>query len=198
MYEGNFINAKQGANELDLLEKLSKTHMVARSFDELVNSGSAEKLVGLLEQGHLPKANDRSYTLAQLTQKAIDALSKDSDGFFLMVEGSQIDWGGHDNESDYIVGEVKDFDGAIGKALDFAEQDGNTLVVVTADHETGGYAILDGSVDEKTITKTGFSTTGHSASMVAVFAYGPGAQDFAGIQDNTIIGQKMIEYMKMK
>ncbi len=112
-------------------------------------------------------------------------------GFFLMVEGSQIDWGGHANDGDYIVSEVRDFDLAIGRVLDFAEKDGETLVIVTADHETGGFAVIGGS--EVGNLKYGFTTGGHSADLVPVFAYGPGAELFQGIYDNTDIFNKMLQ-----
>ena len=109
-----------------------------------------------------------------------------------MIEASQIDWGGHANDKDYIVSEVIDFDRTIGRVLDFAEADGNTLVVITADHETGGFAIEDGSLIEREVI-CDFTTGGHSADMVPVFAFGPGAEKFGGIYDNTDIYKKMIE-----
>lgn len=111
-------------------------------------------------------------------------------GFFLMIEGAQIDWGGHANSSDYIIREMIDFDETIGAVLDFAKQDGETLVIVTADHETGGYAINPGSTMEE--IKPGFTTDYHTATLIPVFAYGPGASLFAGIYENTDI------YFKMK
>jgi alkaline phosphatase len=111
-------------------------------------------------------------------------------GFFLMIEGSQIDWGGHANDESYIITEVLDFNETIGRVLDFAEQDRHTLVIVTADHETGGFAINRGSEMGK--LKTGFTTGGHTASMVPVFAFGPGAELFAGIYDNTQIFHRMM------
>ena len=92
-----------------------------------------------------------------MTEKAIEILSKNESGFFLMVEGSQIDWAGHDNEIDGVIGEITDFDHAIGAGLDFAEADKNTLVIVTADHETGGLSLLDGSIENKKVLKTHFS-----------------------------------------
>ena len=110
-------------------------------------------------------------------------------GFFLMIEGSQIDWGGHANNSEYIVSELLDFDRAIGEVLKFAEEDGETLVIVTADHETGGYAINYGSTMDSLITS--FTSDYHTAVMIPVFAYGPGAQMFAGIYENIDIHKKM-------
>lgn len=109
-----------------------------------------------------------------------------------MVEGSQIDWGGHDNDADYLVSELMDFDQVIDQVLDFAEADGQTLVIVTADHETGGYTLSDMDGDYNQIKGT-FSTGGHSATMVPVFAYGPGSKQFSGIYPNNDIYFKMVE-----
>jgi alkaline phosphatase len=133
--------------------------------------------------------------LADLTKKAIEILAKEDDGFFLMVEGSQIDWAGHENLQDYLIGETVDFDDAVGVGLDFAEKDGETLVIVTSDHECGGFAVHDGSMGEKKVTKSGFTCDEHTASMVPVFAYGPGSKAFGGIIDNTDIGKLMIRYV---
>ena len=113
-----------------------------------------------------------------------------------MVEGSQIDWGGHDNDIDYVISETLDFDDAIGAGLDFAEENNNTLVLVTADHETGGLALLDGSVENKKVTKVNFSSDHHTAVMVPIFAYGPQSSLFGGIHDNTFVGKQMIEFNK--
>ena len=97
------------------------------------------------------------------------------------------------NDSDYIVQEMADFDEAVGVGLQFAEENRNTLVIVTADHETGGYAIGGGSVKKRVIDNPLFATGGHTAAMVPVFAYGPQSELFQGIQDNTDIGKIMIE-----
>lgn len=110
-------------------------------------------------------------------------------GFFLMIEGAQIDWGGHANSSSYIISEMIDFDDTIGAVLDFAKEDGETLVIVTADHETGGFAINPGSTMEK--IKAGFTTEYHTGTLIPVFAYGPGSSLFSGIYENTEIYHKM-------
>jgi alkaline phosphatase len=112
--------------------------------------------------------------------------------FFLMVEGSQIDWFGHSNSSDTLIAETIDFDNAIGKVLDFAERDGETLVIITADHETGGYAIVDGNLAEGRVIGK-FNTGSHTGTMIPVFAYGPGAENFSGIYENTAIFHKILE-----
>jgi alkaline phosphatase len=134
--------------------------------------------------------NEREQMLPVATETAIDILSKNKKGFFLMVEGSQIDWGGHAGSTIYVVEDMLDFDRVIGQAIDFASKDGKTLVVVTADHETGGMAITGGSIKDGTVTAA-FPTGGHTSVMVPVFAYGPGAKEFIGIMENTDIHSKM-------
>ncbi|MBJ6369488.1 alkaline phosphatase [Snuella sedimenti] len=147
----------------------------------------------LLAPKSMPKMSEgRGDFLSQATHLGLDYLSKNKAGFFLMVEGSQIDWGGHANDSDYIVEEVKDFSKVIGEVLDFAEKDGNTLVVVTADHETGGYTLASENGNYNKI-KGSFSTGGHSATLIPVFAYGPGAENFQGIYENNAIYHKIID-----
>ncbi|MEN7551622.1 alkaline phosphatase [Rapidithrix thailandica] len=116
-------------------------------------------------------------------------------GFFLMAEGAQIDIGGHFNDFPYVVSEVLDFDKVIGKALEYADKHQNTLVIVTADHETGGLSLLDGDV-QKGYVEGSFSTNDHSAVMVPVFAYGPGAELFQGVYQNTEIFHKILSLIK--
>ena len=112
--------------------------------------------------------------------------------FFVLVEGSQIDWGGHANDVDYITSEFIEFNNAIGIALNFLEENPNTLIVVTADHETGGLAIIKGETKNFEI-EAGFNTGGHSATMVPVFSHGKNASLFSGIYDNTQIFHKIKE-----
>ena len=159
----------------------------------------------LLAEDGMPKMSDgRGDFLRQATDLAISFLDRDKDGFFLMAEASQIDWGGHANDGDYIVKEVQDFERCIGAVLDFAEKDGETLVIVTADHETGGFTL---AAKEKAVpfmrSKSDyndidmrFSTGGHSATMVPVLAYGPGSTEFAGIYENTEIYHKIVALTK--
>lgn len=123
---------------------------------------------------------------------AVDYLKKRSDkGFFLMLEGSQIDWACHAKNGERAVAEMLDFDAAIGEVLRFAEADGNTLVIVTADHETGGMTLEQGEGFD--LIECHFNTGYHTATMVPVFAYGPGSELFGGVMDNTDIYSKMAQ-----
>jgi alkaline phosphatase len=133
----------------------------------------------------------RGDMLPSSTQAAINILNSSGKGFFLMVEGSQIDWGAHSNNAELVAQEVIDFDNAIGIALQYAKDHGNTLVIVTADHETGGMSIINGDFETGAITAR-FGTTNHTGVMVPVFAFGPGAELFQGIQENTDIFHKMM------
>jgi alkaline phosphatase len=153
------------------------------------------KLAGLTAAEHNPSIlNGRGNMLETATKTAINILDNDPDGFFLMIEGSQIDWGGHKNNTPYIVTEMLDFDKAIGKALAFASKNKETLVIVTADHETGGFAINGGNIKKGNV-EGGFTTGGHTAIMIPVFAFGPGAENFRGFYDNTDIPKKILQLL---
>lgn len=153
------------------------------------------KLLGLFSPSGMP-SEGRTPTLAEMSSKAISILSENKDGFFLMIEGSQIDWGSHDNDTPYVLREVKDFDAAIETALNFAKEDGETLVIVTADHETGGMTI-NGPYGDTSKIQIAWTTTGHTGVPVPLMAYGPHAIEFTGWWDNTEIGQKVAELLGM-
>ena len=155
----------------------------------------------LLAEDGMPKMQEnRGDFLPNAAELGIDFLNNEN-GFFLIVEGSQIDWGGHANEAEYVIQELLDFDKMLGKVLDFAEKDGNTLVVVVSDHETGGFTLSSRTVEFETGMKYSdyskiavtFSTGGHSATMIPVFAYGPGAENFKGIYENNEIFHKIMK-----
>lgn len=184
----NLVEVLQSKGVKVETEKLNDLHQNNNKYTYLLGQDSLHSKVG-----------GRNDFLPKSTELAINFLSKNKDGFFLMVEGSQIDWGGHANKADFVIEEVKDFDLAVGKALDFAKKDGNTLVIVTADHETGGFALsateVFGTRNYAGIKPT-FSTGGHTASLIPVFAYGPGAEHFMGIYENNEIFKKMMDSFK--
>jgi alkaline phosphatase len=183
-------------DNIDLTAKLKeKGYKVLFEIDSIkfVKSG---KLAALIADINIPPYSDsagiqRGDMLPEATNVALDILSNNEKGFFLMVEGSQIDWACHSNNTEYIVEEMLDFDNAIGKALDFAVREGNTLVIITADHETGGMGINGGSFDKGTVD-AGYTTGNHTGVMVPVFAYGPGSEEFRGIYENTEIFEKIL------
>ena len=185
-----FVDREDKLNLIDSLKK-NQYHVI----DGLENLDVNEegKFAVFTAEEHNPEIlNGRGDMLPVSTEKAIKILSKNKKGFFLMVEGSMIDWGGHDNDIDYVIAETLDFDKAVAKALEFAIEDGETLVIVTADHETGGLTIVGGDMRKKTI-EANFSTGDHTSVMVPVFAFGPGAEEFGGIYENTDIFKKMMD-----
>lgn len=127
--------------------------------------------------------------------KVIDRLSKNRKGFFVMFEGAKVDKGGHANNLDVVVDEYLSFDRTVGKALEYADKDGRTLVLVLSDHETGGMTIIDGDYATGSVTSH-FSTGDHTGIPVLLYAYGPGAQLFAGFDENTSIFSKILSLLK--
>lgn len=152
---------------------------------------NCERMLALFYEGHMPARLDgRTPSLPEMTAVALQFLSQSDAGFFLMVEGSQIDWYGHGNDTEGQADEMMDFDEAVAVVLAFAKARGDTLVVVTADHETGGFAVMDGDLDAKTL-EGAWTTEDHTATMVPLFAYGPGAEAFGGIHDNAEVGKML-------
>ena len=185
----HFTSREDGRN---LLEELSQNnYRVFSSLEEAasVKTGPMAILTAAIHNEVYP---ERGNLLPDATQKAIEVLQSNKEGFFLMVEGSQIDWGGHANNTTYIVHETLDFDRAVGKALTFAANNKKTLVIVTADHETGGMSIDNGDISKGTLSAK-YTTDDHTGIMVPVFAYGPGAEAFIGIYKNTDLFVKMVE-----
>lgn len=191
---GGYKHFSERKDKRDLTSELKqKGYSVLRDMDEIAKVKSG-KLAGLTADEHNEVYPKRKMNLPLSTQTALNILNQNKKGFFIMIEGSQIDWGGHANNTIYIVNEMLDFDQTIGKALEFAANDGETLIIVTADHETGGFALTGG--DMKTgMVKGAFPTGDHTAVMVPVFAYGPGAEKFTGIMDNTDIAKKIISLL---
>lgn len=191
---GGYKHFSQRADKRDLiLELQQKGYQVLRDMNEIAKVKSGQ-LAGLISDEHNDMAGKRKMSLPLSTETALNILSQNQKGFFIMVEGSQIDWGGHGNNTIYLVKEMLDFDQAIGKALEFAAKDGETLIIVTADHETGGLSLNGG--DMKTgMVKGAYTTSEHTAVMVPVFSYGPGAENFTGIIENTEIAKRIMNLM---
>jgi alkaline phosphatase len=190
---------RKRADGIDLTLKLKdQGYDVVYNMEELKNSGSL-KIAGLLAKGQMQEASKgRSGMLAEMTRKAIETLRRDKDGFFMMVEGSMIDWGAHAKNIDYTAAEVIDMDDAIRVAMEFATNDGKTLVIVTADHETGGLTLVDGSIGERKTVANFIPSGSHTAVMVPIFSYGPSAETFSGIHDNTFFLNEFLNLLNIK
>ncbi len=131
-------------NDRNLTEEFKKDGFSYVTDREQLLADDNEQVLGLFAERGLPKMIDRTEdipSLEEMTTSAIERLNKDKDGFFLMVEGSQIDWAGHDNDIVSAMSDMEDFEKAFQAAIEFAKKDKHTLVVATADHSTGGYSI---------------------------------------------------------
>lgn len=258
---GTDLFDRKDRNLIEEFKKDGYSHITSK--DELLNDTN-KQVLGLFADRGMPKMIDRSEetpSLGDMTTSAIDRLNQDKDGFFLMVEGSQIDWAGHDNDIVSAMSEMEDFDKAFKAAIEFAKKDKHTLVVATADHSTGGYSIgsdgiynwfgepikaakrtpdfmakeiVNGEDVEETLAKyidlelttseirsvkdastkkevdidnaiekifdrrsnTGWTTSGHTGEDVPVYAFGPGAQRFAGQIDNTDNAKIIFDILK--
>ena len=191
----NFVQREDGRNLIDELKALG--YEIFESMESLLSSDS-KKLYALCAEDDMPTMTEgRGEFLGNAIMTAVDRLSQNEKGFFLMAESSQIDWGGHDNNAEYVVTEMLDFDKSIGQVLDFAAQDSQTLVIITADHETGGMSITDYDPELEEFDFK-FSTLGHTPIMVPVYAYGPGSEAFTGIYENTEIFFKMIQALGLE
>lgn len=186
----HFASRKDGLNLIDKMVSKGWNY-----YDTLINIINDDKIMVLASDNHLPSYPARGNFLPDASVLALEKLSKSKTGFFLMIEGSQIDFAAHNSDSTYLVNEMHDFDNTINKVLDFAEKDGNTLVIVTADHETGGLTMVDPN-GHYTETYFKFSTGSHSPLLVPLFAFGPGSENFSGIMENTDIVKKILEIMK--
>lgn len=158
--------------------------------DSAMQPPASGRLLWLLGEEGLPPASKRTFTQRALVGTALGLLARHEDGFVLMVEGSQIDWAAHDNDFDALLAELRDFDGAIAAALDFARKDGTTLVVVTADHETGGLSLTGQRADGSDM-QAHWSSGDHTANIVPLFAFGPASARFGGLHRNDEIGRML-------
>jgi len=193
-----YITHRKEKNIKNILPNLAKHGFEVDTsdvtFSKILNP-KKKYLYALADDGMPSMLDGRGAFLTTATVKAIDFLEAQKQPFFLMVEGSQIDWGGHAKDADYLIEEVKDFNTTLEAVFAYAKKQGNTLVVVTADHETGGFTLASDDGDYNKI-KPRFSTGGHSATLIPVFAYGPDAETFGGIYENTAIYHKLLEQTK--
>lgn len=170
---------------------------IANSAKE-VGESKVDHLAFYLSENGVPQVlKGRGNLLAETVENGLKFLKSKKKPFFMMIEGAQIDSGGHSNNVGTIVTEGIDFDRAITKAIQFADQNPGTLVVITADHETGGFSIPHG--DMKTSTIEGdFTTDDHSATLIPVFSYGSGSENFTGVYENNEIFHKILKSLQLK
>ncbi|MHA1945105.1 MAG: alkaline phosphatase [Candidatus Hodarchaeales archaeon] len=204
---------------VDIIMGGGKNRFVGSELEDIVSQGyelienrsqlygtDSERIFGLLSATDLPYEQDRDReitpSLAEMTNKTIDVLSKDNDGFFLMVEGGKIDWAGHANNAVDVALETIEFDKAIKVALDYVESHDNTILIITADHETGGLDIGSNTltttlpsslnsdewneqlrINRTNNISTSFSIDDHTSENVPFYMYG---KNLAVYNDTTI------------
>ena len=197
------INFFVGGGEKFFNDRRDKRNLMNEMNDYLFVSSieSFKKInsnkIGFLTSYDSPmgKHEGRKPSLEDILQVTIQKLTSFNKPFFLLVEGSQIDWGGHDNDSEHMISEMLEFDRTVEKVFDFVNIDKNTTVIITADHETGGVAIIDGNIeDSKVVNK--YISEDHTATMVPIFSFGPYSSLFSGVYDNTEIFDKLEAIIK--
>jgi len=179
-----------GGTKFFNIEKVKENNLLITDIKDLSTENflDSERVLGLFDEDGINRSPAKP-TQLQMTKTALEFLSFKSDedscnGFFLMSEGSQIDWAAHDNDAITMITEFIDFDKTIAMAMDFVTADKETLLIITADHETGGLQILG---DKEGMVKVQWGTGRHTSIPVGVYAYGPGAHSFTGLMDNTDI-----------
>ena len=177
------------------LEELQKAGYRYAATPEEFYAIDRTPLIGLFAEKYMPEAAKRdSAYLARATVHTLELLDKHSAGFFAMIEGSQIDGACHGNDAERMIDEMQDFDRAVNVAFDFADAHPGTLVLVAADHETGGLTIVSNDRDftaSESGIKYEYSTSSHSGSPIILYAYGTGAENFSGVIENTDIFRRV-------
>ena len=177
----------------DVIDILNQNNgQLIRSIDDSYNP--KKRIVGLFDHGPLiPHSDGRAPTTTQMAQRALDIFDRKEKGFFLMIEESQVDWGGHSNDANYIRGEMESLNELVDMCLDYQDKHRDVLVILTSDHECGGVSIHDsdnGNLDVR------YTSDYHSANFVPIFATGPGSEFFDAMLDNTMIGKQLIKYIE--
>lgn len=185
----HFTKRKDGVNLIERMEK----ELGWKVYDTLADvDPNCTKYAVLAADGHMPVYPQRGDFLPDGVRTALQTLEKNEKGFFLMVEGSQIDFACHAHDSVNMVDETVDFSNAVQVALDYAKTHDNTLVVVTADHETGGLTMIDPQ-GKYTDIAFNYSTGSHTCLPVMIYAYGPGAEQFTGWMQNNEVKAKILK-----
>lgn len=176
---------------------------VHRSKSDNETAGAAEgqevclaaQLAASAEDADATHLSEPTVYLEKAAAKALDVLSRNKDGFFLMIESAIIDGYGHNNDTEGLIEEMQEFDRTLRQLVAYINEHPNTLLVVTADHETGGTGV-NYTGYEAGKPRLIFSTKGHTGTLVPVFAYGAGAEAFAGIMKNTDIPERIEELIR--
>lgn len=176
-------------------EMAAAGYTVALTEAELM--GAELPVIGILSPDNLPVALERGDLFRRMVGRGLETLSAAAGekGFVMMIEGSCIDDWCHENQIDRAMEELLDFDRTLGDVLAWAEKDGHTLVVVTADHNTGALTLQDGDLATGEIG-VAFGSDSHNGIAVPIYAWGPGSRRFTGIRENAEWGKLMMELVK--
>jgi len=185
-----------GANGMSSVSAVQAGYTVVTDWSEmeLLDTENITFVSGQFGNTHLPYEYEGLGSLphlSEMTSKALEILDHDPDGFFLMVEGGRIDHAGHANDIERNVLETVEFSNAVEKAIDWAQQRTDTLILVTADHETGGLAVLQNN-GQGNFPDISWSTTGHTEQNVPIYAWGENAELVNGVMDNTDLYKMVI------
>jgi len=172
-------------------------YLLLNGDDEILDglgSHPGERVLGIASRREL----DGSYgpDLGQTVRRALDHLVRDPEGFFLFIEQEETDTGGHANQTDRVVEGVLEIDRALRAALDFQREHPETLVVLTADHDTGALSVGPSDYESGELYVRWVSKD-HTSHWVPIFASGPGAQAFTGVKDNTQIAPLLAEALEI-
>ena len=187
------VNRKDGRDITK--EMAAEGYTVALTEEELLKADLP--VIGILAPDNLPVAMERGDLYRHSVARGLDILSRESGdkGFVMMLEGSCIDDWLHGNDIGKAMEELLDFDRTIGDVLQWAAADGHTLVVVTADHNTGALTLQDGNLEEGRIG-VAFGSESHNGIAVPFYAWGPGSDAFTGIRENDEWGRLIASFVK--
>lgn len=185
------VNRKDGR---DITKEMADAgYTVALTEEELM--AAQMPVIGILSPDNLPVAGERGDLFRRMVAQGLKELSANEKGFVMMIEGSCIDDWLHGNDIEKAMEELLDFDRTLGDVLEFAAKDGHTLVVVTADHNTGAITLQDGNLEKGEIG-VHFGSESHNGIAVPVYAWGPGSEKFTGIRENAEWGQLVKSFVK--
>lgn len=206
----------------DLIQQARRQGYAYVTDAEELESAQGDKILGLFAAESMfregPEGEGRydpAVPLPTMTEKAISTLSRDRDGFFLLVEEEAIDGMSHSNNSELMIEAGQELDGAVRVARDYAEEEPDTLLIVAADHETGGLSVEDvdrawdreGSQggdgpfeieNSERMFKLDWTTNGHTGTDVPITAAGPGAENLSGVYANTHVYDVMAESLAIE
>lgn len=188
-----FFDGSLRSDSRDLLTELRSRYTYVETPDELTAEPAegTERLLGLFADQVMFEADAPMPSLPEMAAAALAVVDQDPDGFFLMIESEATDGWAHGNEDlDRITEAMLELDETIGLALEYRAGHPETLIVVVADHETGGLAVETDSTGARALD---YTTGGHTWALVPLFAIGPGAERFAGILANARVGENLFE-----